>query len=123
MEGNDVGLLETTPTKKNISDSDEDNLRIVLTPNLPPNRKKRTARSKIQLDTNDKQIIEAVETEMEEILEEKAAKNNLKPTDVKKILKQVVTNEHVLAMVLQEDNPKGKCDAVYEPKLTRSKAK
>ncbi|XP_034944199.1 GON-4-like protein [Chelonus insularis] len=67
-------------------------------------------------------VLNEMEQELERQLDAKAAKTNLTATNVKNILKHVITNEHVLAMVQNrlhntEDN------VVFEPKLTRAKAK
>ncbi|XP_076630672.1 gon-4 like protein muscle wasted isoform X2 [Colletes latitarsis] len=67
-------------------------------------------------------IINEMEEEIERQLDAKAAKTNLTATNVKNILKHVITNEHVMAMVknhLQETED----DVLFEPKLTRAKAK
>lgn len=108
-------------------------------------RKKRKLRSKLEdertqftvsryLDDIEKEKLEVIpesaEDEIERILQEKAWKNNLTTVNVKNILRYVITNEHVLAMVRNtmqaesgEDLELGTCEAIYEPKLTRSKAK
>ncbi|XP_029038118.1 uncharacterized protein LOC114873691 [Osmia bicornis bicornis] len=67
-------------------------------------------------------VINEMEEEIERQLDAKAAKINLTATNVKNILKHVITNEHVMAMVKNrlydtED------DVLFEPKLTRAKAK
>lgn len=95
-------------------------LKIVIeSPN--PKRKKVS----VNIDPTEKKIIESVEDDLEQNLEEKAAKANLKSTLVKNILKHVVTNEHVLAMVRKTENPDDESTPqhVFEPKLTRAKAK
>ncbi|KAJ9573919.1 hypothetical protein L9F63_008718, partial [Diploptera punctata] len=70
------------------------------------------------------EVLNNMEEEIERQLDEKASKSNLTVANVKNILKHVITNEHVLAMVrrtitddvVDEEFP-------YEPKLTRAKAK
>ncbi|XP_053983805.1 GON-4-like protein [Hylaeus volcanicus] len=67
-------------------------------------------------------VINEMEEEIERQLDAKAAKINLTATNVKNILKHVITNEHVMAMVknrLQDTED----DILFEPKLTRAKAK
>nr|XP_031842040.1 GON-4-like protein [Nomia melanderi] len=67
-------------------------------------------------------VINEMEEEIERQLDAKAAKTNLTATNVKNILKHVITNEHVMAMVknrLQDTED----DILFEPKLTRAKAK
>ncbi|XP_026670808.1 GON-4-like protein isoform X2 [Ceratina calcarata] len=63
-----------------------------------------------------------MEEEIERQLDAKAAKTNLTATNVKNILKHVITNEHVMAMV-QNRLQDAKDDVPFEPKLTRAKAK
>ncbi|XP_063626471.1 uncharacterized protein LOC134798068 [Cydia splendana] len=63
--------------------------------------------------------------EVEKNLHASAVKNNLDDVSVKKILKTVVTNDHVLALVKlqeEEENMESHSDTP-KPKLTRSKAK
>ncbi|XP_063366858.1 uncharacterized protein LOC134655338 [Cydia amplana] len=63
--------------------------------------------------------------EVEKNLHASALKNNLDDVSVKKILKSVVTNDHVLALVKlqeEEENMEAHSDTP-KPKLTRSKAK
>ncbi|XP_076667749.1 gon-4 like protein muscle wasted [Andrena cerasifolii] len=67
-------------------------------------------------------VINEMEEEIERQLDAKAAKTNLTATNVKNIIKHVITNEHVMAMVknrLQDTQD----DILFEPKLTRAKAK
>ncbi|XP_060537250.1 uncharacterized protein LOC132708723 isoform X2 [Cylas formicarius] len=68
---------------------------------------------------NDFQLIETIEDEIGKKLNEKAEKTNLTVTNVKTIIRQVLTNEHVMALL----NKDKKFDCFYEPKLTRAKAK
>lgn len=65
-----------------------------------------------------------MEEEIERQLDAKAAKTNLTATNVKNLLRHVITNEHVMAMVQRRLNKNTDDDGiVFEPKLTRSKAK
>ncbi|XP_049959852.1 GON-4-like protein isoform X1 [Schistocerca serialis cubense] len=69
-------------------------------------------------------VISGMEEEIERQLDAKAAKSHLTATNVKNILKTIITDEHVLGMVRQA--LLGKCDSLdipYEPKITRAKAK
>ncbi|XP_017765424.1 PREDICTED: GON-4-like protein [Eufriesea mexicana] len=63
-----------------------------------------------------------MEEEIERQLDAKAAKTNLTATNVKNILKHVITNEHVMAMVKNRLHDTEN-DVPFEPKLTRAKAK
>lgn len=71
---------------------------------------------------NEISVFNQMEEEIERQLDAKAARTNLTAKNVKNILKHVISNEHVMAMVkrkaynLKDDN-------VFEPKLTRAKAK
>ncbi|CAH0391471.1 unnamed protein product [Bemisia tabaci] len=72
------------------------------------------------------QVLNEMEEEIERQLDSKAEKTNLTVTNVKNILKSVITNEDVMAMVRQslhneQEGLDVKC--IYEPKLTRAKAK
>lgn len=99
------------------SENSSDGMEIVITES--PSKKK-------EIDIEDKLVIENIEEEIEKQLDEKAAKSNLTATNVKTILKQVISNEHVLAMVrhtVQEGDSTDEETFVYEPKLTRAKAK
>ncbi|CAH0551760.1 unnamed protein product [Brassicogethes aeneus] len=104
-----------------MQESDEDNsddaLKIVI--------ESPTKRKKFVPNEVDKQIINEVEDNIEESLGEKAAKTKLSANTVKHILKHVVTNEHVLALVRQAEHPEENDEnvTVYEPKLTRAKTK
>ncbi|XP_063919248.1 uncharacterized protein LOC135134483 isoform X2 [Zophobas morio] len=106
--------------ENNSEDENSDNgLQIVIESPKPKKRSKKT------LDETDKRIIETVEKDLEENLEEKAAKANLTAKHVKNIIKEVVTNEHVLALVRHAENPNNSDEpiTVYEPKYTRAKTK
>lgn len=68
--------------------------------------------------------LDKMEEEIERQLDAKAAKTNLTATNVKNILRHVISNEHVRAMVRRRLNKATDDDGiVFEPKLTRSKAK
>lgn len=73
----------------------------------------------------EKRIIESIEEELEKRLEEKASKSNLNVVNVKNIIRQIVTNKNVLALVRKAEDPECEEDfePEYEPKLTRAKAK
>lgn len=97
-------------------DDDGDNLQIVVS---SPRRKK-----PLRIEPGEKEVIDSVESEIEDALTEKAFKSKLTTANVKHILKHVISNEHVLAMVRQSEDPDAAVEAVeYEPKLTRAKAK
>ncbi|XP_067012946.1 GON-4-like protein isoform X2 [Anabrus simplex] len=71
-------------------------------------------------------ILNDMEEEIERQLDSKRAKSNLTVANVKNILKHVITNEHVLAMVHQtmkgnDDNSSGVVP--FEPKLTRARTR
>lgn len=72
----------------------------------------------------EKRIIEGIEDELEKRLEEKALKANLNTLNVKNIIRQIVTNKNVLALLRKAENPDFEdFEPEFEPKLTRSKAK
>lgn len=100
-------------------ENSDDGLQIVLESPRPKKRAKK------ELNESDRKIIECVEKDLEDNLEEKAAKANLTTKHVKNIIKEVVTNEHVLALVRQVENPDENEEIlpVYEPKFTRAKTK
>uniref|UniRef100_V5GD07 GON-4-like protein n=1 Tax=Anoplophora glabripennis TaxID=217634 RepID=V5GD07_ANOGL len=99
-------------------DNSDDNLKIVIE---SPNSKRKTPPKPTE---SEKLIIESIEDELQRRLEEKAAKTKLNAIHVKNIIKHVVTNEHVLALVKKAENPTGCNESIpYEPKLTRAKAK
>lgn len=106
-----------------ISDDEvsDDGLKIVI--ESPKRKLMRKSKSPPNINLVDKEIIESIEKELENNLEEKAAKSNLTTINVKNILRQVVTNEHVLALVRQTENPETAGELPFEPKLTRAKAK
>lgn len=110
--------LDDTMFENEMSDSENssDDMEIVITDS--PNKNK-------QIGIEDKLVIENIEEEIEKQLDEKAAKSNLTAKNVKTILKQVISNEHVLAMVRNTVHEGDSEDEsfVYEPKLTRAKTK
>ncbi|XP_014218388.1 uncharacterized protein LOC106646780 [Copidosoma floridanum] len=76
--------------------------------------------SKKRESLGDTAFVKKKEEELERQLDEKAAKTNLTATNVKNIIKHVISHELVKAMV-QKSPTMG--DIIFEPKLTRSKAK
>ena len=103
------------------NDTSEGGLEIVMeTP-----KKRKYTRSVVTLDAREREIVNSIENEMEDVLEEKATKAKLTTYNVKNILKHLVTNEHVLEMLEQVDDP-GVNTAkipIFEPKFTRAKTK
>ncbi|XP_063540390.1 uncharacterized protein LOC134749401 [Cydia strobilella] len=86
-------------------------------------RKRRRVSSESSSDTDP--VLPENLLEVEKNLHASAVKNNLDDVSVKKILKTVVTNDHVLALVKlqeEEENMESHSDTP-KPKLTRSKAK
>ncbi|XP_046423902.1 GON-4-like protein [Neodiprion fabricii] len=86
------------------------------------NYERQNDRTRIREMDKDISVFNKMEEEIERQLDAKAARTNLTATNVKNILKHVITNEHVMAMVKRkaynlED------DLIFEPKLTRAKAK
>lgn len=113
-------LNDTLP--ENFSDSDhdsDDNSKLVIECSTP--KKKPLP----EPSPYEKRIIESIEDELEKRLEEKAFKSNLNVINVKNIIRQIVTNKNVLALVRKAENPEFEEDfePEYEPKLTRAKAK
>lgn len=109
-------------TEGSEGEASDDGLQIVLESPIAPKLKKKP---KENLNESDKQIIACVEKDLEDTLEKKAAKANLNANHVKNILKHVVTNEHVLALLRHAENPEENKESVpvYEPKYTRAKTK
>lgn len=89
----------------------------------PSVRKKKLNRE--ILDTSEENVIKNIEEEIGRQLDEKAAVSNLSPMNVKNILKHIITNEQVLALVRHSvnDEPFKPEDLPFEPKLTRAKVK
>ncbi|GAB1603012.1 uncharacterized protein LOC115215501 [Argonauta hians] len=91
----------------------------------PPPEKSDSESSEFDLEIDSSSDFEF---EMDRRLEENARKNNLSVMNVKSILHTVITNEHVVAMMNNTLKSAGEVDgefieAVYEPKMTRSKIK
>ncbi|XP_071445491.1 uncharacterized protein mute [Hetaerina americana] len=79
---------------------------------------------RISFDEDMPVAFEDMEDEIERQLDAKAAKSNLSVSNVKNILKSVITNEDVMAMVRHSMLNDGDGSwLTYEPKLTRAKAK
>ncbi|OXU20302.1 hypothetical protein TSAR_000632 [Trichomalopsis sarcophagae] len=81
-----------------------------------------TTKLRRQVTVDETSFLNEMEEEIERQLDAKAAKSNLTATNVKNILKHVISHEHVRAMV-NKRLTKGDDDIVFEPKLTRAKAK
>lgn len=109
---------EKTTDEDSAHDSD-DNAKLVIECVTPKKR------SVLVPNCHEKQIIESIEGELEQQLEEKVLKTNLNVINVKHIIKHIVTNKSVLALVKKVENPDCSEDFIpeYEPKLTRAKAK
>ncbi|CAG9795570.1 unnamed protein product [Diatraea saccharalis] len=86
-------------------------------------KKRKRKDSDTSLETEDALPENALEVENNVIAS--ATKNNLDDVSVKKILKKVVTNDHVLAFVkLREEEEISRTDpSGIRPKLTRAKVK
>lgn len=100
------------------ADSETANLKIdvsEVSDSAPPNKRKR-------LTDEETNVLNEMEEEIERQLDAKAAKTNLTPINVKNILKHVISDESVRAMV-QRQLKNSTDDLIFEPKLTRSKAK
>lgn len=72
----------------------------------------------------------ALDAEIDKILEDKAMKNNLTATNVKSIIRHVITNNMVQKMVMSSAIRKGRNpddssddEGCYEPKLTRARTR
>ncbi|XP_066943848.1 GON-4-like protein [Macrobrachium rosenbergii] len=114
-------------------DSDEGSLQIVaddenLVKRKAPYQSKQ--RRKIQsMDSGlvPQEVIELIQSGIDEVLEEKAERTHLTAIHVKNIIKNVMTDENVLAMVrntvLGINTTATVSSAVYEPTLTRAKTK
>ncbi|XP_060805440.1 uncharacterized protein LOC106137275 isoform X2 [Amyelois transitella] len=107
--------------------STQDDTEKTVSPNLKQKsrgiKRKRKSSGSSSSDIDD--VLPENTLEVENNLHMSAVKNNLDDTSVKKILKKVVTNTHVLALVkLQEEEEMGTSeDGGHIPKLTRSKVK
>ncbi|CAK1553016.1 unnamed protein product [Leptosia nina] len=87
--------------------------------------KQRVRAKKRKRDSSEEEDVLPENTlEIEKNLHASALKNHLDDVSVKKILKKVVTNDHVLAFVkLREEEENVACQENMQPKLTRAKAK
>ncbi|XP_044745330.1 uncharacterized protein LOC123307178 [Coccinella septempunctata] len=76
------------------------------------------------MDSKDEAIIQQFEECLEKSLEQKAAKSNLSTVAVKSLLKCVVTDENVLALLKHKEKGEDASEVIpFEPKITRSRAK
>nr|CAD7431732.1 unnamed protein product [Timema monikensis] len=82
-------------------------------------------RNSSDLAVEEVEVLSTMEDELEKQLDAKASKSNLSVANVKNILKHVITNEHVLAMVrhTMKGNVINNEDLPFQPKLTRAKTK
>lgn len=111
--------------KSNCSDSEDsdhdsdDNSKLVIECSTPKKK------PPLEPTPCEKKIIESFEDELEKRLDEKASKSNLNAINVKNIIRQIITNKNVVALVRKAEDPD--CDEdfepEFEPKLTRAKAK
>ncbi|KAG0725459.1 GON-4-like protein [Chionoecetes opilio] len=112
---------------------DEGTLTIVAPHEESPKKRKTTpspkSRKKMRGEGGEvpQEVIELIQSGIDEMLEEKAERTHLTAIHVKNIIKNVMTDENVLTMVrntvlgLPGDGPTS--SAVYEPTLTRAKTK
>ncbi|CAK1584759.1 unnamed protein product [Parnassius mnemosyne] len=108
-----------------------DNINSAIKPNDEndyKNKMKTRGRKRKRLDSSSSSDPESILPEnalvMEKNLHASAIKNNLDDASVKKILKKVVTNDHVLALVkLREEEEESSSEEKVRPKLTRAKVK
>lgn len=91
------------------------------------NRTVDSRKRKSTSDTDSVVGMSSADNDIDSLLEVAAQRNKLSRTNVKNILKHVMTNDYVLAMVRNtmkpEDENDDKGNSGYEPKLTRSKVK
>ncbi|KAG7171088.1 GON-4-like protein-like [Homarus americanus] len=116
------------------SDEEPDGLTIVAQEEKPKKRKgmvspaktKKKARGEGEGDVP-QEVIELIKSGVDEVFEEKAERTHLTAIHVKNIIKNVMTDENVLAMVrnsvLSIHGKGAETPAVYEPTLTRAKTK
>lgn len=132
MDESDIAMKEfasSTPKPdypySSDSENSEDGLEIVI--ETPTKKRKRSPKQKfLEMDEKEMKLIEQVDDGLiDQSIEETAAKSKLSTVNIKQILKKVVSNEHVLALVKQVENPEAAEDVptIFEPKLTRAKAK
>lgn len=115
----DEKINKNSETEEDSDHDSDDNTKLVIECSTP---KKRS----IPVPTsNEMMIIKSIEDELEKRLEEKALKINLSAVHVRNIIRHIVTNKNVLALVRKAENPDCHEDfePEYEPKLTRAKAK
>ncbi|KAF7394714.1 hypothetical protein HZH66_007888 [Vespula vulgaris] len=98
---------ETADLQIDISEIDNDD---------PPTKHKRES-------VKETSVLNEMEEEIERQLDAKAAKTNLTATNVKNILKRVITNNEQVMAVVQKRLHDTEEDIIFEPKLTRAKAK
>ncbi|KAL0962283.1 hypothetical protein UPYG_G00338090 [Umbra pygmaea] len=86
-------------------------------------RKKRLAEGAVE-DGHEEEVVPEVEIdrELDRELENKSKQHNLTTTNVRNIIHEVITNEHVVAMMKAAIN-ETEAVPVFEPKMTRSKFK
>ncbi|XP_059059642.1 uncharacterized protein LOC131852910 [Achroia grisella] len=91
----------------------------------PKNRGKKRKRIYSHSSSDIEDVLPENTLEVEKNLHASAIKNNLDDASVKKILKKVVTNDHVLALVKlrEEEEDSSNEESGHAPKLTRSKVK
>ncbi|XP_049876773.1 uncharacterized protein LOC126374289 isoform X2 [Pectinophora gossypiella] len=116
------------PEKDNIptiQDNSAGSADMTTPPNKPKNRGKKRKRRDSESSTDLEDILPENTLEVEKNLQASAIKNNLDDASVKKILKKVVTNDHVLALVKlrEEEENSSSVQASLQPKLTRAKVK
>ncbi|XP_063225929.1 GON-4-like protein isoform X2 [Bacillus rossius redtenbacheri] len=114
-----------------LSDTSSDCLQIVTSDNeIGEDKIRNRKRRHSQLEENEIEEFTSLEAQIDRQLDAKAAKTNLSVTNVKNILKHVITNKRVIEMVrhtLREseaaDRDSDDEDCSFEPKLTRAKTK
>ncbi|CAH0590114.1 unnamed protein product [Chrysodeixis includens] len=108
-------------TKTTISNKDS------ISPKIKgKNRGKKRKRESSDSSSENEDVLPDNTLEMEKNLHASAVKNNLDDISVRKILKKVVTNDHVLALVKlreEEEAENGPQDGSMLPKFTRAKRK
>ncbi|KAJ8717385.1 hypothetical protein PYW08_005784 [Mythimna loreyi] len=88
------------------------------------NRGKKRKRRNSQSSCESEDVLAENSAEVDRSLHATAIKNNLDETSVRKIIKKVVTNDRVLALVkLREEEDSGPEEDLLRPKLTRAKVK
>ncbi|KPJ03247.1 hypothetical protein RR46_06403 [Papilio xuthus] len=110
----------------NSSESDKSPKKSISENNTKLNVRTRLRKRK-RLDSSSSEGDDGVLTEnsfqMEKNVHASAIKNNLDDISVKKILKKVVTNDHVLALVKLREEEEEILEEKIRPKLTRAKVK